>query len=89
MRIENPTFALTPTPVEAVNPAVATADPSPDVTRTQPPAAGQPGTTDKTALVDGAAGSDVVYLRGWRIRKLWIWQGLALLCLVLFVVFGK
>ena len=85
MRIENPTFALTPTPVEAVNPAAAAADPSPDVTRT----AEQLGTADKTALVDGAADRDVVYLRGWRIRKMWIWQGLALLCLALFVIMGK
>ena len=85
MRIENPTFALTPTPVEAVNPAAAAADPSPDVTRT----AEQLGTSDKAVLVDGAAGSDVVYLRGWRIRKLWIWQGLALLGLAVFVIMGK
>ena len=87
MRIENPTFALTPDPVEAVGPAVT--DPSPDVTRTVPPVAEQLNTADKAGLVDGAPDSDVVYVRGYRLRKLWLWQALAAACLALFVIMGK
>ncbi|KAF0306444.1 Endothelin-converting enzyme 1 [Amphibalanus amphitrite] len=83
MRIENPTFALTPEPSA---PSVTAGDPSPDVTRTEPAAVEQLSSADKAGLVDGAADSDVVYVRGWRLRKLWLWQALAAACLALFVI---
>ena len=89
MRIENPTFTLPPE-----SPSVASADSdaaSPDVTRTLPAhtAVEQLSTADKAGLVDGAADSDVIYVRGYRLRRLWLWQAAAAVALALFVVMGK
>ncbi|XP_037081490.1 endothelin-converting enzyme 1-like [Pollicipes pollicipes] len=83
MRIENPTFALTQ--------SGEVADSSPDVTQTvaPPPPPPPPLTTttaDKAGLVDGAGPSDVLYVRGWRLHKSRLWQALAALGLMLFVV---
>ena len=52
-------------------------------------AAQTPGVISCSVALHGAADSDVVYVRGWRLRKLWLWQALAAACLALFVIMGK